>query len=234
MPAGLRQSVTSLVGKLCTAKLFQPDWRLHFENSFVQIGEFLICKLRLKRRVSSDHAGMNNISAEVSIFCLWTNWIHLVTCSAIEFRELYYCSRCALDKICEIYTSIAVHRGGLAKNHFWIVATQKKRTGVQLNYFWNMCPKPFSRTKKKRKLFSRGKSRGPLSARASLNWSSSESVMKHQWTGHLVKHTSASLLRDPIGRIPLAIISWRIYGQVHVEKLWCGVVGRLQQGNLVL
>ena len=36
--------------------------------------------------------------------------------------------------------SIAVHRGGLAKNHFWLVATQKKRIGEQLNYFWNMCP----------------------------------------------------------------------------------------------
>ena len=31
--------------------------------------------------------------------------------------------------------SIAVHRGGLAKNHFWLVATQKKRIGEQLNYF---------------------------------------------------------------------------------------------------
>ena len=39
-----------------------------------------------------------------SIFCLWTNWRHLVTCNKIEFRELYYCSHYALDKICEIYT----------------------------------------------------------------------------------------------------------------------------------
>ena len=35
-PAGLRQSVTSLVYKLCTDMLFRPDLRLHFENSFVQ------------------------------------------------------------------------------------------------------------------------------------------------------------------------------------------------------
>ena len=31
--------------------------------------------------------------------------------------------------------SIAIHRGGLAKNHFRLVATQKKRIGEQLNYF---------------------------------------------------------------------------------------------------
>ena len=102
IPAGLRQSVTSLVYKLCTDILFRPDQRLHFENSFVQCSEFLICKLRSKSRVSSDHAGMKNISVEVSIFCLWTNWIHLVTCSKIEFPELHCCSRCALDKIFDI------------------------------------------------------------------------------------------------------------------------------------
>ena len=68
--AGLRQSVTSLVYKLFTDMLFRPDQRLHFENSFVQSSEFLICKLRSKSRVSSDYAGMINISAEVSIFCL--------------------------------------------------------------------------------------------------------------------------------------------------------------------
>ena len=44
------------------------------------------------------------ISGEVSVFCLWTNWIHLVTCRKIEFRELYYRSYWALDKIYEIYT----------------------------------------------------------------------------------------------------------------------------------
>ena len=31
--------------------------------------------------------------------------------------------------------TIAVHRGGLAKNHFCLVATQKMRIGEQLNYF---------------------------------------------------------------------------------------------------
>ena len=47
-------------------------------------------KLMSKRRVSSDRPGMKNIPGEVSIFCLWTNWIHLLTCGKIEFRELYY------------------------------------------------------------------------------------------------------------------------------------------------
>ena len=51
-----------------------------------------LCVVHDKRylRVSSDHTSMENISAEVSIFCPWTNWIHLVTCSKIEFREPHY------------------------------------------------------------------------------------------------------------------------------------------------
>ena len=111
---------------------------------------------------------MKNISAEVSIFCLWTNWIHLVTCSKIEFRELHCCSRCALDKIFEIYTFDRCSQGWSGQNHFGLVATQKKRIGEQLNHFWNMCPKPFSWAKNKRKVFSDGKSRGPLLASAAL------------------------------------------------------------------
>ena len=43
--------------------------------------------------------------------------------------------------------SIAVHTGVLAKNHFWLVATRKKRIGEQL----------------------KRKSRGPLLVRAALN-----------------------------------------------------------------
>ena len=45
---------------------------------------------------------------------------------------------------------------------FHIEATQKKRIGEQLNYFWNICPKPFWWAKNKKKLFSDAKSRGPL------------------------------------------------------------------------
>ena len=68
--AGLRQAVTSLVHKLSTDILFEPDLHLHFENYFLYIDEFFICKLRSKGRFSSDHAGMNRISSEVFIFCL--------------------------------------------------------------------------------------------------------------------------------------------------------------------
>ena len=96
-------------------------------------------QIKVEEKVSSDHAGIKNISAEVSIFCLWTNWIHLARWT----------------KSLKSTLSIAVHRGGLAKNDFWLVATQKKRIGEQLNYFWNMCPKPFSWAKNKRKLFFR-------------------------------------------------------------------------------
>ena len=103
------------------------------------------------------------------IFCLWTNWRHLVTCSKTEFRELYYCSHCALDKICEIYTFDRCPHGCSSQNHFWLVAMRKKRIGERLKYFWNMCPKSFSSAKKKRKHFSDGKSIGPLLARAALN-----------------------------------------------------------------
>ena len=86
----------------------------------------LICKLRSKRRLSSDHACMKNISAEVSIFCLWTKWRHLVTCSKIEFRELYYSCRCALDKICEIYTFDRCPKGWSIRKSFLACNDAKK------------------------------------------------------------------------------------------------------------
>ena len=39
--------------------------------------------------------------------------------------------------VCELTEciSIAVYTGGLAKNHFWLVATQKNRIREQPNYF---------------------------------------------------------------------------------------------------
>ena len=53
-------------------------------------------------------------------------------------------------------------KGGLTKNHFWLVATQKNSVkGRVLN--------PFLGQKIKEKPFSDGKSRGPLLARAALN-----------------------------------------------------------------
>ena len=51
---------------------------------------------------------------------------------------------------------------------FGLWRSKKRGIGEQLNYFWNMCPKPFSWAKNKRKLFSDGKSRGPLLARVAL------------------------------------------------------------------
>ena len=71
-------------------------------------------------------------------------------------------------KVVKMTLSIAVYTGGLAKNHFWLVATRKKRIREQPNYFRNMCPKPFSWAKNKGKLFLDGKSRGPLLARVAL------------------------------------------------------------------
>ena len=72
-------------------------------------------------------------------------------------------------KSMKITLSIAVYTGGLAKNHFWLVSTRKKRIRDQPNYFLNMCPKPFSWAKNQGKLFLDGKSRGPLLARVALN-----------------------------------------------------------------
>ena len=53
--------------------LFKPEKRLHFENSLMKIGEFLICKLRPKKKVSSDQAGVKNISGEVSNYFTFQN-----------------------------------------------------------------------------------------------------------------------------------------------------------------
>ena len=104
------------------------------------------------------------------LFCLWIKRIHLVTCSKIEFREPYYCSRCAPDKICEIFTFDPCPHGWSSQKSFLacVDAKKKKTIGEQLHYFWNVYPKPFSWAKNKRKLFSDGKSRGPLLARAAL------------------------------------------------------------------
>ena len=64
----------------------------------------------------------------------------------------------------KFYFTIAVHTSDPAKYCFWLVATQKKRIGEQVNYFWNMCPNAFHERKIKEIFFSDGKSKGPLSA----------------------------------------------------------------------
>ena len=177
---------------------------------------------------------MKYILAEVSIFCLWTNWIHLVTCSKIEFRELHCYSRC-WTKSLKLTLSIAVHRGGLAKNDFWLVVKQKKKIGEQLNYFWNMCPKPFSWTKNKRKLFSDGKSRGPLLAGAALNHIAKENYQLISWSELISEGRSWKSLANGRSRADPSILqvfsdyliaSWDLY--LIMFKAWRG----RQPGNL--
>ena len=131
-----------------------------FENSFVQSSEFLTCKWGSKKRVFSDHAGMKNISAEVSIFCLWTKWIHLVTCSKIEFRELHCCSRCVLDKI--VHFRSLFTRVVWPKIIFDLWRRKKRELENNLTIFETCVLNPFHGQKIKRKIFSDGKSRGPL------------------------------------------------------------------------
>ena len=51
---------------------------------------------------------------------IWTGGVHIrwrIWTGGSESRELHCCSRCALDKIFEIYTFD--RRGGLAKNNFF-------------------------------------------------------------------------------------------------------------------
>ena len=104
----------------------------------------LIFQLKLSRSrlpiAFVDHAGMKNISAEVSIFCLWTNWIHLVTCIKIEFRELYCCSRCALDKIFKIYTFDRCPQGWSGQKSFLTCGDAKKENWRTTKLFLKHVP----------------------------------------------------------------------------------------------
>ena len=146
-----------------------------------------------KRRLSSDHACMKNISAEVSMFCLWTNWRHLVTFRKIEFCELFYCSRCALDKICEIYTFDRCPHGCTGQKPFLTCGDAKKENWRTTKFFLKMCPKPFSWAKNKRKIFSVGKSRGPLLARVALKLSNHK-IMNHKPVIYLIECASCVLV----------------------------------------
>ena len=69
---------------------------------------------------------------EVSIFCLRTNWINLVTCSKIEFRELCYCSA-RWTKSVKFTLLIAVHKCGLSKKNFFGL-WQRKNRELENNY----------------------------------------------------------------------------------------------------
>ena len=54
----------------------------------------------------------------------------------MKFREPYYCSRCVLDKICEIYSFDRCPRGLSSQKLFLAYGDAKKeRIGEQLNYF---------------------------------------------------------------------------------------------------
>ena len=124
----------------------------------MQIGELLIYQWRSKRRVSLEHVGMKNISIEVFIFCLWTNWIHFVTCREIWFRERHYCRRSALDKICEIYTFDRFPHGWSGQKSFLACGHTKKKIELENNWtiFDTCVPNPFHGHKIKEKFFSTG------------------------------------------------------------------------------
>ena len=57
--------------------------------------------------------------------------------TVVDHKSVSYIAAVAArwTKSLKFTLSIAIHRGGLAKNHFRLVATQKKRIGEQLNYF---------------------------------------------------------------------------------------------------
>ena len=61
-----------------------------------------------------------------SFHILSANRRHLLTCSKIEFHELYYFSRCALDKICEIYTFDRCPHGCTGQKSFLACSDAKK------------------------------------------------------------------------------------------------------------
>ena len=195
-PVGLRQSVTSSVYKLYTDMLFSPINACILRVLSYKVVNFFVCKLRSKRRVSSDHAGMK----EVSIFCLWTNWIHLVTCSEIEFRKLHCCSRCALDKLFEIYTFDRCPQGWSGQKSFLACGDAKKENWRTTKLLLKYVSYTLFMGKNKRKLFPDGKSRGPLLARAALNYlcDSRRNEMDHNLVstpsnGHVNNHAMSQM-----------------------------------------
>ena len=121
----------------------------------------ILHKLRSKRWVSSDHAGMNKVSCEVSIFYLNSDWINPPYGMKRKFRELYYCSYSTLD--CCPYGRFS------RKINFSLWRHRKKRIGQKPTKFLRRLLKPLSRAKKSRKTLFDGKSKGPLLARAVLN-----------------------------------------------------------------
>ena len=124
---------------------------------------------------------MNRISSEVSIFCLWTYWIYRATCSKRDCVSYTTGVAAPLTKAVKFALPILVYTGCLAKNQFWLAATRKKRIRKQPNFFWNMCPKPFSWLKNKGKLFfSRSREdRSQRERRFKVIWSVSNTIVRH-------------------------------------------------------
>ena len=77
------------------------------------------------------------------------------------------------EEIFEIHTFVRFPHGWSGQTSIFSLRPRKKGIGEQINYFWNMCPKPFLWANSQRNFFSDGKSRGPLSARAALKISNS-------------------------------------------------------------
>ena len=78
-------------------------------------------------------------SVKVSILCLWTDNLHLVTCSKREFLNLCHCSRSALEKICEIYTYDRRPHGWPDQKSILACADAKKRESENNQTIFETC-----------------------------------------------------------------------------------------------
>ena len=82
--------------------------------------------------------------------------MHFITCSKIEFRDLHYRSRYALDKICEIYTFDRCSQGWSLQKSFLTCGDTKKRIEEQLNYCETCVLNPFHGQTTKENFFPTG------------------------------------------------------------------------------
>ena len=102
---------------ICFLALFTP--------SFYDFSHTFVYKLRSKRWLSSDHAGMNKISCEVSIFYLNSDWKIFYIVGKGKFREVHYYSHSALD--------CCPHGRSSKKSILAYGDTKKKRIGLNPN-----------------------------------------------------------------------------------------------------
>ena len=111
---------------------------------------------------------MKNISTEVSIFCLWTNWIHLVTCrDRILWATLLQSLRAGQNlwnlHFRSLFTGVV-----WPKIIFGLWRRKKRELENNLTTFETCVFNPFRGQNIKEKIFSDEKSRGPLLAKAAL------------------------------------------------------------------